>query len=964
VPRQTGPFLREELRELTAATTAGISRQVADLESTDLATWARARDDLEKLAGLAEPALLQALAAQPAPAARARLQQLLKRLQESTASGEGLRHFRAVEVLEHLNSAEGRALLEALARGVPKASLAQEARAALARLTPRGAPVEPVARPVPVPGPAPWAHASGQRDAHGDPLPPGALVRVGTARFRHGNHVSCIAFSPDGKIVASGGWNGRVCLWEAATGRLLRSLDSSQPGQLIFGLAFAPDGKTLAAGASGPDPSLRRWEVATGKELPPIAVPGQPRCVAFAPDGKTIACAGLDRTIRLLDPTTGKEIAQLAGHTGFVNGLQFSPGGKTLISGSLDQTIRLWDVARGKELRRFEANQPAILTVALSRDGAWLASGGQEQTVRLWDVATGREERQFQIAARDVTSVALSPDGKTLAAAGQDTSIYLWETATGTELRRFSVWQDAVKSVAFSPDGKTLAASDGPILHSWDVATGRETPPAEGPRGPVTAVAFAPDGQSLALCCRRDGLRVFTAATGRERRYLGGRAEGDLCVAFSPDGKLLATAGGMDRVIRLWPAAGGAEGRRLQGHPFRVSSVAFSPDGKVLASSDFGGTVVLWEAASGKELRQWKAHPANAVSVAFSPDGKFLASGGMRSEGRRLVGEVKLWDVTTGGAVRTCAGQYGPGDQIAFSPDGRMLACGSGGTIYLWEVLTGQERGRVGRNVEAGCVAFSPDGRLMAAAGRSSSWFTASPVDGTIRFWRTGTGTEVGQLQGHRGGIHAITFSPDGTRLVSGGEDSTALIWDMTGAGQEPVQPEARVAAEVLDAWWTGLADEDAVRAYRAVGGLIQAAEQAVPLLQARLHPAAVSDAEHLNQLIADLDSPRFAVRQKSSTELAQLGKQAEPALRKALEGQPSAEARRRIERLLASPGGTQPTPEQMREARALEVLENIGTPAARHVLEVLARGASGSRLTQEAQASLKRLNRRPGAAP
>jgi hypothetical protein len=254
-------------------------------------------------------------------------------------------------------------------------------------------------------------------------------------------------------------------------------------------------------------------------------------------------------------------------------------------------------------------------------------------------------------------------------------------------------------------------------------------------------------------------------------------------------------------------------------------------------------------------------------------------------------------------------------------------------------------------------MAFSPDGRTLAWAG----WKGA-----TVHLVETATGRERHSFLGQTGRILSLEFTADGKALISGAEDTTAIVWDLTGR-LAAKGPRAKPPASAdLDACWADLADDDAPKAFRTVQGLAEAPKDAVPYLQKRLRPAPAVDKKRIVQLIADLDSDEFDTRENASKELERFEDGVLGLLRKALEGKPSLDTRRRLEALVGKLSGRlrNPSPESRRVSRCLEVLEHIGTPEARQVLEVLAKGSPGARLTEEAKASLDRLAKRTATVP
>jgi hypothetical protein len=292
---------------------------------------------------------------------------------------------------------------------------------------------------------------------------------------------------------------------------------------------------------------------------------------------------------------------------------------------------------------------------------------------------------------------------------------------------------------------------------------------------------------------------------------------------------------------------------------------------------------------------------------------------------------------------------------LAFSPDGRRLAIGGGRTIYLWDLEAGKEvRQFGGRLVFGRALAFSADGTLLAAG----------QLDGTVRLWNVATGTVLCELPGHEAAVTSLAFAADGKRLASGSMDSTVLLWDVAAVRSAAPAPPAGLTPARAQALWQDLGGADAEKAFQAVAALSRHPDEAVALLQAKLRPVAPPEPARLQRLLQDLGDERYAVRERATHRLEELGELAAPALRELLAGKPSVEARQRAERLLGRLGGPVSGPPVLAAYRGIEVLEHVATPEARRVLEALAGGAPGHRITQEARASLERLARRGGATP
>jgi WD40 repeat protein len=871
-------------------------------------------------------------------------------------------------------------------------------------------------------------------DLHGDPLPAGAIARLGTIRWCHGAPVFFVAYTADGKSVITASHDGTARLWEAATGKEIRRFgktpkntphrdDAEKLGGVVFvdywynysisSVALAPDGLRLAVGDS--TDTITLYEVATGKELTRIkmSVPDKwmgyasVGCMVFTPDGKSIvARVGHDDMLHQWDVANGKETRKFGpadfgfGRAQGSPSMAFSPDGKTFYAGaktidgeSHRPAVIRFDVGTGKELPLLKGPTGVFHALSFAPDGKHLVWGGNEGTASLWDIAADKEIHLLVNGQQEhsVTAFSFSPDSKTVAARFHDQSLGVWDVASGKPVHRLGMVENqatlntsallggyALSNLAFSPDGKYLVAgAAGNKVRQWDLGTGKEIGQVAGPSGAVLTLNLSADGKTAATRCYDNIMHVWDAGSGRETRRIG--LPGIAYTACAADGRTMAM-GADDGRLYTWDFRTGKEIKQWKAvqNQMGLLGLAVSADGKTIASRD-QQTISLWDPSTGKELRHFPAGPVEegpssaifdsvAVSIRpnmiFSPDGTLLATFSRdeqptRAQMRAFLpkankeaggSEIRLWDVATGKHVRKFEVTEGGVSCFAFAPDGRTIATGNNDeTISLLECASGKERSKF-KTGDVGALellTFLPDGKTLLGAGHH---------DPTIRFWHKGTGKELAQIKGHQSGISSLALAADGKTLISGSLDTTALVYP-TPTMEHSQAPAIEMDAARADALWNDLASSDAKKAGEAIRHFTSAPKQAVVSLRARVRSVTAPDPKRVTQLIADLDSDHFAVRSKATEELEKLGDRADAAMQQALVAEPNLEVRMRLEKLRDRLVTDAPPPtETLRALRALEILEGVGTPEARQVVEALAKGSPGARLTREAQATLKRL--------
>jgi len=536
----------------------------------------------------------------------------------------------------------------------------------------------------------------------------------------------------------------------------------------VTGVSFSPNGKLLATGSR--DKTVKLWDTTTGKEIKTLTGhKNWVNAVSFSPNGKLLATGSADNTVKLWDTTTGKEIKTLTGHTDRVWGVSFSPNGKLLATGSQDHTVKLWDITTGKQIKTLTGHTNWVWGVSFSPDGKLLASGSDDKTVKLWDTSTGKVIKTLTGHTDRVWGVSFSPDGKLLASGSLDNTVKLWDTTTGKQIKTLTGHTKGVYPVSFSPNGKLLATGSADnTVKLWDTTTGKQIKTLTGHTSWVYAVSFSPNGKLLATGSADRTVKLWDTSTGKVIKALTGHTKWVNAVSFSPNGKLLAT-GSDDNTVKLWDTSTGKVIKTLTGHTNWVNAVSFSPDGQRLATGSGDRTVKLWDTSTGKVIKTLTGHTNKVYAVSFSPDGQRLATGSGDNT-------LKLWDTTTGKVIKTLTGDTNKVYAVSFSPDGQRLATGSGDrTVKLWDTSTGKViKTLSGHTNRVRAVSFSPDGKLLATGSQ----------DNTVKLWDTSTGKVIKTLSGHTNRVRAVSFSPDGKWLASGSDDKTVKLWD-TSTGKE-----------------------------------------------------------------------------------------------------------------------------------------------------------------------------------
>lgn len=609
--------------------------------------------------------------------------------------------------------------------------------------------------------------------------------------FRGKNSVHAVAFTPDGKFLATAG-PASLSILNTKSWRERHFRNGCQD------LAISPDGKTLAAMHKAD----AQWQVVlldplTGRTQGQIpsgpAPPGTytSKALDFSPDGKLLALRNPEGGLQLWDLLEKRPKYALPGTEGW--GCYFvafagdrrslaaglaprnrEPG--STLPGGVAIELRVWDLVENRLRFSSQVTHSGFAAAAFAPDGKTLAAACNDLSIKLLDSTTGATRAALAGPRNYPFGLAYSPDGKWLAAGYGDGGVRVWDSGSDQIWREFKGHSAPVGAVAFAPDSKSLVSgSQDGTAKVWDLTDrqAREDVLAS-PGGNVGALAFSPDSTMLA-CGRNSGLIWLwdLTSTPPKAQELVGHKSRVWSLAFTPDGRSLIS-GSRDGTLRVWSVSGNSSSQPtvVEGQHGEILSVAVAPDGQTLASAGDDQRVRLWDLTRQQPTVRavLEGHSERVTAVAFSPSGDRLASANLGGQSA-----IHLWDASTGRRLSQLKLQSNQPKSLAFSADGNTLLATGGkpnapGVIITWDLTTGRHRlTRAGHTNSIWGACLSPDSRTMASAGD----------DGSIGLWHVATGMELGNITAHRGSgaVKAVAFSPDGKTLASGALDGIIRLW-------------------------------------------------------------------------------------------------------------------------------------------------------------------------------------------
>ncbi len=605
----------------------------------------------------------------------------------------------------------------------------------------------------------------------------------------HSGGIKSLAYSRDGKFIATGSADHRIFIWSSKTGSLIRRLSGHK--NYVTSVDFSPRGSLLASGSM--DGKIILWSPDSDVPVKTINTGfGATGKVLFSPDGKYLAYG--KKEISLLESKSGKKKMTIQNpHPGFIRVGAFSPHGRYLAALTGKNRIDIFDIENQKEVKSLSGHTGLVQAVAWSPDGKMLASGSLDGTVRIWDINSGRGRK---INPGNVFALGFSPDGKKIAAGVSKNyrySLIVISALTGRILYTRDTGGDLVTSLSFSPHGKQIASgSSEKKLTLWDSGSGHILKTMSGRADTVYNVEFTRQGRYF-LSSSWNRISIWDRETACETGSLSGHPNfGVGWFALSGKGDLLLS-GGRDKILSIYEVPSGKALKRIKINKI-IAGISASPDGRNAAVILEDGMVQIYSLPGGRRVKLIKtgmpASTGEGFRLAFSPLKSLFAVATSYEPVRifnyrsgKMIGELKTPDMGTWitkksrfGLSRTMerpAGYRGlsPGaEKIVFSPDGKYLAAGSNDmTVKLWDVSSGKlVRVMRGHRKTVSALAYSPAGDMIAS----------STYNGRIFLWDPGSGKLQGKLKGHSSMVRNLSFSPDGNAIISGSNDGTVKYWN------------------------------------------------------------------------------------------------------------------------------------------------------------------------------------------